>query len=191
MVIEENNDIGGYYRYWVFNMHGFRELSFIWGIFHIHSDAYDEVKWALAGEKGGAQWGNGKAQSSWRALHLKCRNVFPTPPDYFSFRSESPFRAVPLVSLVESKLIIPRSASLPLLSVLHPSGLRGSECFADMKCWNNSGPTTKWHTKAVWLKSVVCISLQPHLQVANFFIYTESMGGHLLDPFLSGDYTQK
>ena len=172
MAVGGNNDIGGYYRYWVSNMHKFSQQSFNWDIFHIHHDACDEVDHSM-GERRRL---GGKLKVWEGEKHLKGRNVFLYLLIIFPLGPNSTPGQCPGF-LTESKLIVLWPASLPLrpthkcgLSVLHWPGLKGRE-----SCWHEVLKYLRDHrrppyTKTASLKRFVSISLWSHppcVQVGN------------------------
>lgn len=144
MVIEENHGIGGYYKYWVFNMHRFRKISFIWVIFHIHRDAYDGASLGRREKRGTV--GERKDAEQPEGFATEGQKCFPVPPDYFSFRSEFPFRAVPRFPSWNLNWL---NCGLHLYHSFQSNTSQAWEGVnvADIKCWNNSGPTTKHDTR--------------------------------------------
>lgn len=144
-----NNDIGGYYRYWVSNMHKFSQQSFTWDIFHIHHDACDEVDHGMGDRRrlGGKSKECEEERSIWRAGMFSCSSwlffLWVQIPLQGSALDSSrnlnwlycglhPHHFVPLTSVAFQRYTGP--------------GWEGGRA-ADMKCWNNSGTTTERYTR--------------------------------------------
>lgn len=139
-----NNDIGGYYRYWVSNMHKFSQQSFTWDIFHIHHDACDEVDHGMGDRRRlGGNW-----KSVRRREASEGQECFLVPLDYFSSGFRIPLQGSALDSSRNLNWLycgLHPHHFVPLTSVAFQCytglGWEGGRA-ADMKCWNNSGTTT-------------------------------------------------
>lgn len=147
-----NNDIGGYYRYWVSNMHKFSQQSFTWDkIYFIFHTMTLVTRWTTAWGIGGG-WG-GNRKSVRRREASKGQECFLVPLDYFSSGFRIPLQGSALDSSRNLNWLycgLHPHHFVPLTSVAFQCytgpGWEGGRA-ADMKCWNNSGTTTERYTR--------------------------------------------